>query len=162
MTLDSSLLLTHKYHFTVGNYRKFWQSKLTYAPSGVGEILTLEISKQTEIQLIIMCVRKYSRDETILLQFLLSCKNFTQIFASSLLAFYPVALAIMPFIYHLLLFLRGFPPGTSDKDPAWQCRRQKRWRFEPWFGMTPWKRKMATHFSILVWKIPWMEEPGRL
>ena len=54
----------------------------------------------------------------ILLQFLLSCKNFTQIFVSSLLEIYPVALAIMPFIYHLLLFLRRFPRGTSDKDPA--------------------------------------------
>ena len=21
---------------------------------------------------------------------------------------------------------------------------------------------MATHFCILIWKIPWMEEPGRL
>ena len=24
------------------------------------------------------------------------------------------------------------------------------------------KKEMATHSSILVWKIPWMEEPGRL
>ena len=24
------------------------------------------------------------------------------------------------------------------------------------------EKKMATHFSILAWKIPWMEEPGRL
>ena len=26
----------------------------------------------------------------------------------------------------------------------------------------PLKEEMATHFSILAWKIPWMEEPGRL
>ena len=26
----------------------------------------------------------------------------------------------------------------------------------------PLKKEMATHFSILVWRIPWMEEPGRL
>ena len=26
----------------------------------------------------------------------------------------------------------------------------------------PLKKEMATHFSILAWKIPWMEEPGRL
>ena len=26
----------------------------------------------------------------------------------------------------------------------------------------PLENKMATHSSILVWKIPWMEEPGRL
>ena len=24
------------------------------------------------------------------------------------------------------------------------------------------EKKMATHSSILVWKIPWTEEPGRL
>ena len=23
-----------------------------------------------------------------------------------------------------------------------------------------WEKEMATHFSILAWKIPWMEEPG--
>ena len=26
----------------------------------------------------------------------------------------------------------------------------------------PLKKGMATHSSILAWKIPWMEEPGRL
>ena len=26
----------------------------------------------------------------------------------------------------------------------------------------PLEKKMATHFSILAWKIPWTEEPGRL
>ena len=26
----------------------------------------------------------------------------------------------------------------------------------------PLEKEMATHFSILAWKIPWMEEPGRL
>ena len=24
------------------------------------------------------------------------------------------------------------------------------------------EKKMATHYSTLTWKIPWMEEPGRL
>ena len=24
------------------------------------------------------------------------------------------------------------------------------------------EKEMAAHFSILAWKIPWMEEPGRL
>ena len=28
--------------------------------------------------------------------------------------------------------------------------------------VTPWTKKMATHSSTLAWKIPWMEEPGRL
>ena len=26
----------------------------------------------------------------------------------------------------------------------------------------PLKKEMATHSSTLAWKIPWMEEPGRL
>ena len=26
----------------------------------------------------------------------------------------------------------------------------------------PLEKEMATHTSILAWKIPWMEEPGRL
>ena len=26
----------------------------------------------------------------------------------------------------------------------------------------PWEKGMATHSSILAWKIPWTEEPGRL
>ena len=26
----------------------------------------------------------------------------------------------------------------------------------------PWEKEMATHSSTLAWKIPWMEEPGRL
>ena len=26
----------------------------------------------------------------------------------------------------------------------------------------PLEKEMAPHFSILAWKIPWMEEPGRL
>ena len=26
----------------------------------------------------------------------------------------------------------------------------------------PLEKEMATHFSTLAWKIPWMEQPGRL
>ena len=29
-------------------------------------------------------------------------------------------------------------------------------------GEDPLKKEMATHSSTLAWKIPWMEEPGRL
>ena len=34
------------------------------------------------------------------------------------------------------------PPANGQKDPL--------------------EKEMATHFSILAWKIPWAEEPGRL
>ena len=30
------------------------------------------------------------------------------------------------------------------------------------FRKIAWRRKMATHYSILAWEIPWREEPGRL
>ena len=29
-------------------------------------------------------------------------------------------------------------------------------------GEDPLEKKMATHFSILAWRIPWIEEPGGL
>ena len=32
----------------------------------------------------------------------------------------------------------------------------------PWVGKIPWRRRMATHSSILAWRIPGTEEPGRL
>ena len=31
---------------------------------------------------------------------------------------------------------------------------------DPWVGKIPWRRTMATHSSILAWRIPWTEEPG--
>ena len=32
---------------------------------------------------------------------------------------------------------KGFPGGTSGKEPACQCRRHKRCRFDPWSGISP-------------------------
>ena len=67
--------------------------------------------------------------------------------------------------------------GTTDLDasveflplslPWWlreyricpQCRRP---RFSPWVGKDPLEKDMATHSSILAWRVPWIEEPGRL
>ena len=34
----------------------------------------------------------------------------------------------------------GFPGGTSGKEPACQCRRQKRRGFDPWLWKIPWRR----------------------
>ena len=36
--------------------------------------------------------------------------------------------------------LWGFPAGTSGKEPACQCRRLKRCRFDPWVRKIPWRR----------------------
>ena len=38
----------------------------------------------------------------------------------------------------------------------------KRRRFDPWLGKIPLEEGMATHFSILAWRIPWTEDPGGL
>ena len=53
-------------------------------------------------------------------------------------------------------YILGFPGGTNGKEPTCQCRRCKRRRFDPL------EEKMATHSSILAWRIPWTEEPGRV
>jgi len=38
---------------------------------------------------------------------------------------------------HILL---GFPGGASGKELACQCRRHKRYRFDPWVRKIPWKK----------------------
>ena len=45
------------------------------------------------------------------------------------------------------------------KEPACQCRRCG---FDPWVWEDPLEDEMATHSSILAWRIPWTEEPGSL
>ena len=50
----------------------------------------------------------------------------------------------------------GFSAGACGKELACQCRRHNRPGFDP-----P-EKEMATHSSILVWRIPWTKEPGGL
>ena len=58
----------------------------------------------------------------------------------------------------LLLCPLGFPGGSVIKNlPAKQEMRVQSLGQED-----PVKEEMATHSSLLVWKIPWKEEPGRL
>ena len=55
----------------------------------------------------------------------------------------------------------GFPGGASGKEPALQCRRQRdSVRSLGWED--PLEEGMATHSSILAWRVPWTEEPGGL
>ena len=54
----------------------------------------------------------------------------------------------------------GFPGGASGKESACQCRRCKRWGFDPWVGKISWRKKGQTTPGFLAWKIPWTEEPG--
>ena len=53
---------------------------------------------------------------------------------------------------------KGFPNGTSGKEPTCQYRRHKRCRFESLGQEDPLKEGMATHSSILAWRIQWTEE----
>ena len=62
-------------------------------------------------------------------------------------------------IWDQLVWLWGFPGGTSGKETACQCRRHKRLGLIPG---NPLEEGMATHSSILAWRIPWTEESGRL
>ena len=39
-----------------------------------------------------------------------------------------------------------------------KCRRHRRHGFNPWVRKIPWRRKMATHSSILAWKINPMDK----
>jgi len=56
--------------------------------------------------------------------------------------------------------VRGFPGGIRGKEPACQCRRCKRDKFDHWVGEDPLEEEMATHSSTFAWRIPQTEEPG--
>ena len=51
--------------------------------------------------------------------------------------------------------------GASDNEPACQCSRHRRHGLDPWVREDPLEEEMTTHSSILAWRIPWTEEPGR-
>ena len=61
----------------------------------------------------------------------------------------------------VLCYSMVFLGGDCGKEPACQCKRCKRHGFYPWIGKIP-GGGMATHSSILAWRIPWTEEPGGL
>ena len=52
---------------------------------------------------------------------------------------------------------KGFPGGASDREPACQCRRRKRLRFDPWVRNIPRRRAWQATPVFLSG-----EEPGRL
>ena len=51
------------------------------------------------------------------------------------------------------------PWWLSGRESAYQCRRRG---FNPWVRKIALEKEMATHSSILAWRIPWTEEPGGL
>ena len=52
------------------------------------------------------------------------------------------------------------PGGTSGKERACQCRRHKETWVRSLGQEDPLEEAMATHSSILAWRIPWTEDPG--
>ena len=57
----------------------------------------------------------------------------------------------------VIIWVHGFPGGSVKNLPAVQ---------ETWVQSLgqedPLEESMATHSSVLAWRIPWTEEPGRL
>ena len=49
---------------------------------------------------------------------------------------------------------KGFPDGSSGKEPACQCRRHERHKVQFLHGKDPLEEGIATHSSILAWRIP--------
>ena len=55
----------------------------------------------------------------------------------------------------------GFPGGPAIKNPP-AMQEPKETRVPSLGQEDPLEKDMATHFSILAWRIPWTEEPGGL
>ena len=66
------------------------------------------------------------------------------------------------FFFFLLLTPIDSPDSASGKESTCQCWRHKRLEFDPWVQKIPLEKAMATHSSVLAWRISWTEEPGRL
>ena len=74
-------------------------------------------------------------------------------FASSALTgrFFTIGTTWETLKYNAVCQLFCFPGGTSGKEPAYQFRRNKRHRFDPWVQKIPWRR---------VWQLPPAFLPG--
>ena len=67
-----------------------------------------------------------------------------------------------PASFHTLLrFFAGLPQLLSGKEPACQCQRPRK-QVRSLAQEDPLEKEMATHSSILAWRISWTDEPGRL
>ena len=63
---------------------------------------------------------------------------------------------------HVGMKEKGFPDGASGKEPACECRRHKRHRFDPWVEKIPWRRAWQIYSRIFAWKIPRTKALGGL
>jgi len=65
----------------------------------------------------------------------------------------------LSFLFHIHINARtGFPGGSVGNNPS--AKQETR---VPSLGQEdPLEKEMATHSSVLAWRIPWTEEPGGL
>ena len=67
----------------------------------------------------------------------------------------------MVFLYVCLYTFTRLPWWLSGKEPA--CHEEgAEMGVQSLNGEDPLEEGMVTHSSILAWRIPWTEEPGRL
>ena len=67
------------------------------------------------------------------------------------------------FFLYILICCMGYPDGSVVKNlPADAGYRRQERRIWSLGREDPPEEKMATHTSVLAWKIPWTEEPSRL
>ena len=66
---------------------------------------------------------------------------------------------VSKFIKKITMICKAFPGG---KESTCQCKRHRRHGFYSWVQKTQLEEEMAARFSILAWRIPLTEEPGRL
>ena len=50
---------------------------------------------------------------------------------------YDICVYVLTYVYMIYKCISG---GANGKEPACQCRRHKRHRFDPWVGKIPWRR----------------------
>ena len=72
--------------------------------------------------------------------------------------FFPFSLS---FCFWYLCKMMGFPCGSVVKNPP-VIQEPQEAQVQPLGGEDPLEEGMATHSSILSWRIPWTEEPGGL
>ena len=58
--------------------------------------------------------------------------------------------------------LKGFPRGSVVEKPQEWPKEPQEMEVRPLGQEDPLEGGMVTHSSILTWRIPWTEEPGRL
>ena len=61
-------------------------------------------------------------------------------------------------MFYIVVCILGFPGNSDKKDPP----AVQKTRDQSLDGEDPLEKEMATHSSILAWRIPWIKESGGL